>query len=97
MKSEKQAQHEVKSSNAQRVLSSKDRPRGFYIMEDEAGNKFRIETPESYAGRKKIHGGRPSSLKKLARINRVRNMGFRQIPASQHDVLKYGPALKVPA
>lgn len=69
-------------------------PRGIFIVQEGKGGPiFRIETPESYAGRKTIKAGSSSSLKKLARIGRVRKRGYVKRPATRKDIDRYGPPI----
>jgi len=69
------------------------KPRGYYILQESADSPaYKIETAESYAGRKNPTG-KTSNLKKLARIARVRKVGFVKTLATTTDILRYGPAI----
>lgn len=71
-------------------------PRGIFIVRDgPTGPIYRIETPESFRGRRRISAGRSSSIKKLGRISRAQKRGFIQRLATDRDISRYGPAIVV--
>jgi len=85
------------ASNKQKTAPRR-KPRAVYIVQEgEGGPIYRIETPESYAGRKQISSSNVTSLKKLARIKRVRDRGYVKRLATNADVRRYGPAIVMPA
>lgn len=80
----------VRSQRTHRV-----RTRTKYIFRGDDGVDYLIETSEGYAARKQIHSGRASSLRKLARIARVRDRGFVKRRATLQEIRVYGPAINV--
>ena len=66
-----------------------------YIYRDEKNNRdYLVEIAEGYCNRRKL-SQKSSNIKKLQRMNRVRQRGFRKQLATQSEVKTYGPAINV--
>lgn len=83
----------TRDKNVRRTHTSATRTR--YIFRGEDKVDYLIETSEGYCNRRKL-SQRSSSIKKLARMMRVRERGFVKRKASEREITIYGPAINIP-
>ncbi len=65
-----------------------------YIFKGDNEVLYRIDTAEGYCNRRQL-SQKSSSIKKLQRMSRVYDAGFRKTVATREEVRRFGPAINV--